>query len=351
MWWILGFIILMIVVWLIAMKIFPHTVTWREGLICLGGGSIIVATIVFASMYGQGSDTQILNGQVTKKVRDEVSCSHSYECNCYNSCSGSGSNRTCTRICQTCYEHSYDVDWDVYSTVGRLTIDRVDRQGLKEPSRWTQVYVGEPFAVESSYYNYIKASPFSIFNKTEVDKQTPTPAYLSVYDYYKINRITNFGSPFKQVGELNALLNESLKVLGPKKKVNIVVVLHNKGNMFSEVLRTKQLGGKINDVYVVLDVDREGVFNHVAVFSWSKNDLVNVGIRDALLDIGKWDAVAMNGVIAYNIDKYYEHRSIEEFKYLDDEIEIPTYAIWILMIFGLIFPVGSVYYAHKHDFS
>jgi hypothetical protein len=351
MWWIIGYAILLIIVWMIAMKIFPHTVTWKEGLISLGVQMVIVSAITFGSMYGQGSDTQILNGEVTKKVREEVSCSHSYDCNCYNSCSGSGSSRTCTRICQTCYEHSYDVDWDVYSNIGGLTIDRVDRQGLKEPRRWADVKIGDPFSREVGYYNYIKASPFSIFNKSELDKITAVPPYLAVYDYYKINRVINFGSPYKPTNELNDLLNNTLKVLGPEKKVNVVVVLHNKGNLFSEVLRTKQLGGKINDVTVVIDVDKDGVFNHVAVFSWSKNDLVNVSLRDALLDIGKWDAVAMNGVIGYNINRYYERRNIEEFRYLDDEVEVPTWAVWMLIVFGLVFPFGAVAFAHKNDFG
>lgn len=355
MWYIIGFAILLVVIWLVAMRMFPHTITLKEGLIILGVQSVLLSAIVFGSLYGQGSDRQILNGQVTGKLSEEVSCEHSYECNCYytTSCSGSGADRSCsqTRHCSTCYEHSYDVDWRVKSSVGDVLINRVDRQGLDEPPRFSSVLVGEPFAKEGNYYNYIKASPFSIFNKSTLDSKVVVPPYISVYDYYRINRVVDFGNGFKHDGTLNTLLNESLKTLGSTKKVNVVVVLHNKGQSFSEALKAKHLGGKINDVYVVLDITKEGVFNDVDIFSWSKSDMVNVSLRDALLDIGEYDAVEMNEIIKENISKYYIHRSVEEFKYLDDEVEIPKWAVWALMIIGLLFPFVGAFVAHKHEIA
>lgn len=278
-----------------------------------------------------------------------MSCEHSYSCNCTTICSGKP--LTCNRICQTCYEHFHDYDWVVESNVGRETISRIDRQGTDEPPRFTAVNIGESFATEETYYNYIKASPFSIFNKTELDKEVAVPSYLSVHDYYRINRVVDYGSKFKFDNQLNDLLNSSLKVLGPKKKVNVVVIIHSKGGLFAESIRAKHLGGKINDVYVVVDINEKGEFNSVSVFSWSKNDLVNIKVRDSLLDIGKWDAEKMNASISSNIDKHYQHRSIEEFKYLEEDVEIPKWAIWFVMIFGIMFPFGAAYVAHKHEIA
>lgn len=351
MWYIVGYAILLILVWVVAVKLFPHTITIKEGLIVLTVQTIVIGTIVFGSLYGQGSDTQILNGQVLSKQREVVSCEHSYSCNCRQSCSGSGKSRSCSTVCDTCYEHSYDVDWAVRSDVGSVTINRIDRQGLDEPPRWSSVYVGQPFSTESSYYNYIKASPFSIFNKTALDEKVEVPEYIGVHDYYKINRVVNFGSAFTDTKALNDLLNESLKNLGPKYKVNVVVVLHKKGDSFAETLKAKHLGGKINDVYVVIDIDKGGVFNNVAVFSWSKSDMVNIAIRDGLLDIGKFDAVKMNDVIAEAIKANYKHRSIEEFKYLEDEVEVPKWAIWLTMVFGILFPFVGALIAHKYEIA
>lgn len=348
MWWIIAFAVLLIIVWLFAMKLFPHTVTWKEGVLILCVQSVIIGAIVFGSLYGQGSDTQIVNGEVTGKERDVVSCEHSYSCNCITTCSGKGA---CSTICQTCYEHSFDVDWIVNSNVGSLLIDRTDRQGLKEPKRWSDVKIGEPFAAERNYYNYIKASPFSIFNKSQIEDKTAIPSYLRVHDYYRVQRVINYNAAYKNDDLLNDLLNESLKKLGPQKKVNIVVVLHSKGGMFSEALRAKQLGGKINDVFVVIDINNDGVFNGVNVFSWSKTDQVNVMVRDSLLDIGRYDAIAMNSAISNNIARYYQHRSIEEFKYLEDDVQIPKYAVWLLIVFGILFPFVGAYVAHKHEIA
>lgn len=348
MWWIvLGFAFFIGIVWLIANRIFPHTVTWKEGAIAIGVQSFIMAMVIGITLSVQGGDVQIINGQVTSKKSERVSCSHSYSCNCRNVCSGSGDKRTCTRVCDTCYEHSYDVDWIVQSDVGYVEIDRINRQGTKEPPRWTQVEIGEPFSVMSSYHNYIKASPFSIFNKSKLNEAVEVPQYLTVHDYYKVNRVINFGSQWTKVDELNRYLNESLRKLGPMKKANIVVYLHNKGKFFAEAVRTKHLGGKINDVYVVIDITQDGTFNAVDVFSWSKSDLVNVSIRDSLLDIGKFNATQMNEAISDGIKKHYVRRDIEEFKYLEDDIEIPDWLIVFLMVFGILFPFASAFVAHK----
>ena len=57
--------------------------------------------------------TELISGRVTSKEQNIVSCSHSYECNCHEVCSGSGSSRSCSNECGTCYEHLHDYDWDV----------------------------------------------------------------------------------------------------------------------------------------------------------------------------------------------------------------------------------------------
>ena len=49
--------------------------------ICLG----IVAAGLALEFYGVTSDTEIWSGSITQKQREEVSCRHSYECNCTTS--------------------------------------------------------------------------------------------------------------------------------------------------------------------------------------------------------------------------------------------------------------------------
>lgn len=349
MWFVIGFCIWIAIIWLIAVKLFPHTVTWKEGALMLGIQSILMVCVYYGSLYGKGHDVQILNGQVTNKYSERVSCEHSYKCRCYQSCSGSGKNRSCTEVCSTCYDHSYDMDWIVKSDIGSTEISRVNRQGTKEPPRWTAVYVGEPFSKESSYYNYIKASPFSIFNRNDVENKVEVPVYPSVKDYYKIERVIDFNSEYVHDGKFNAILNEKMKTLGPTKKVNLVVVLHSLDKGFEEAYKNKSLGGKINDVTVLLKVDKEGNINSVNVYSWSKDDILNIKIRDSILDVGKFDDQKVADAITDNIATSYEGKDIKEFKYLDSEVELPDWAVYFLLIFGTLFPFVSALVAQRVD--
>lgn len=347
--YIYGFIVLSAIVMIAAGFIFPHTVTWQEGLIGVGVQGAVIAVIFFGAFYGSGRDLQILNGMVTDKQQNRVSCEHSYRCRCRTTCSGSGKSRSCSQTCDTCYEHSFDYDWDVYSSVGNITIDRVDRQGTEEPPRWSQVKIGEFFAKESSYFNYIKASPLTIFDKSKMESDVEVPSYLRVHDYYRINRVINHKSKFNQnLTEVNDLLNEALKTLGSAKKVNVVMIYHQYDPLYVEAVRAKMLGGKINDVTVMINAENDGKVRSVNVFSWSRNDLVNVAIRDAILDHGVLDAKPLVNAITTNIVKHYDGKDIEEFQYLEANIDIPDWAFVLIMIFGLVFPFGWGYIAHAH---
>lgn len=345
-----GFVIFSIVAFLVAIKLFPHEITIKEVCVGICIQATIIAIVFFGSLYGKGHDIMILNGKVISKYKDKVSCEHSYSCNCITSCSGSGSSRSCYTVCQTCYEHSHDFDWVVDSTVGTLTINRIDRQGVDEPSRYTKVVIGEPFAKESSYFNYIKAAPLTLFDKKLLQDVKPVPNYIGVHDYYRINRVIVFGSEYKTSWSvLNEELNNALRELGNTKKVNIVVVVHNKDKNFVEQFKAKLYGGKINDVVVMIKPNEEGVLQDVSVFSWSKDSLVDIKIRDSILDSKSVvDQVQLAKNIVDNISAHYKARDIEEFKYLEASIEAPDSVILFIWIFGLLFPFIWSYIAHKH---
>src|SRR5580698_7591447 len=138
-------------------------------------------------------DTETWNGRVVSKRSEHVSCEHSYDCNPYPChCDKKGNCSTCYH---TCYEHSYDVDWEVFSSNGEeFEIARVDRQGTREPGRWTRVEMGEPTSKVHDYENYIKASPDSMFRRQGLTgryvEMKVLPEYpQDIYDYYRINRV------------------------------------------------------------------------------------------------------------------------------------------------------------------
>lgn len=249
----LYFLFLPPVIGAIAFKVLWHRqVNFAEMMANMVVASILVCIVYFAGLYSEMADTQILNGKVTSKQKERVSCSHSYPCNCTPTPCGKS---TCS-TCDTCYDHSHDFDWNADTTIGEFTIDRVDRQGVKEPPRWTTIKAGDPVSRTDAYVNYIKASPDSLFTFSRQlvnDFKGAIPDYpAAVYDYYKVNRVIADGVSIDS-GKWNSALSEALKDVGPAKQVNAVVLLTKRPDrLYASAVRSAWLGGKKNDVVVVV---------------------------------------------------------------------------------------------------
>lgn len=324
-------------------------------------GALAISFLVVFSVYQLSSmsmmrDVEILNGKVTSKQPVDVGCRHDYSCNCREECSSSGDTQSCSTVCDTCYEHSYDVDWDVYTTIGSLTIDPIDRQGLQEPPRWTQVRINEPVSAEHGYQNYIKASPQSLFNSAAnvmIEFRGKLPAHPSgIYDYYRVNRLVLSGvqAPANEVTAWNMGIGEILKEIGPSKQVNVVVVLTNSDNsLWANALRTEWLGGKKNEVVVIIGTPQYPEISWVNVFSWSQDDMLNVKLRDDIRELKTVDRTAVLNLIYVDIVKHFKRKPMEDYKYLRDEIEPDLLMIMLAMLLGVV-PFG-VYLARERLFK
>lgn len=346
-----------IIIAIVGRMVFNKTITWKEM-----GVQILICCLPIGIAYGLGSyaqtyDREILNGEVLSKERNEVSCSHSYSCNCVTSCSGSGNNRSCTEICQTCYDHSYDVDWDVLTNVGTLSIDRLDRQGLDEPPRWTSIRPGEPVAVEHGYTNYVQAVPSSLFNDKDVTTGDQfanlIPTYPRVYDYYHVNRIHAMGVSVPHQAELNQKLAEILKHLGPKKQANIHVVFVNTSDAtYRYALERAWLGGKKNDIVIMLGTPHYPEILWADVMTWalnSGNEVFHASLRNALTDMKTVDQDKLISTIDYWVPNKFDRFAHSNLEYLKDEINPPTWVYIFCIILGIFGGVGAMIYMHKND--
>lgn len=332
---------------IVAKLLWKHEFDWQEIALTIVFTVIITTALLFAGTYREMGDTQVVNGQVTSKERVKVSCSHSYSCHCHTSCSGSGKNRSCSEHCDTCYEHSYDVDWDVHSTVGRFTIDRVDRRGLDEPPRWSSVQINEPVSDTRWYTNYIKGAPESLFNKTLlVQNKYPIPAYPNkIYDYWHINRVVLDKVYLGDVVKLNNNLNLALRQLGPQKQVNIVPVFTSRDQDFARALEAAWLGGKKNDIVIVTGLDKDNeTIKWVYVFSWAKMSIVNVEIRDAVMALDKLDVDAYTNVVSQYVAKSFVRRPMQEFEYLKEDIDPPVWCVALAAFLGFFGSLGAGWY-------
>uniref|UniRef100_A0AAU8KWS3 Uncharacterized protein n=1 Tax=Serratia phage Kevin TaxID=3161161 RepID=A0AAU8KWS3_9CAUD len=332
-----------------AMKVNPNDRMTVCGIL---GAAVFVAMLLqglsyYAAISASSSDVEVLNGKVLSKSRERVSCEHSYECNCYyvETCSGSGTSRSCTRTrhCSTCYEHSYDVDWDVQTSVGTITINRIDRQGLGQPPRWTNVVLGEPVSRSHSYSNYILGNRDSLFakNKEFGEKfKDLIPEYPEVYDYYRFNRVLNLTGAYLPTVYWNSVLNDELKTLGPARQVNIIlVVTKDQPAEFFNGLIYNWAGGKKNDVIVVVNVD--GAQNITWVRSTSFADgMDNMELHHRIEDklLGQGMGVAVLKDITNGIAVGFNRVSMEKMEYLKWRPMSTWESVWVAFI-GLLLPL------------
>lgn len=310
---------------------------------------LIVTVGWHAGTYGNAIDTQVLNGEVTKKYKEKTNCTHSYSCNCTTSCTGSGTTRSCTTTCQTCYEHSHDFDWILQTTVGNIDIDRIDRQGVSEPPRFTAAKPGDPVASTRTYINYIKAASDSLFNSRSNSLAMEKfgnyiPRYpLEVYDYHYIDRVL-----FDRINVLdaklwNSTLAKALITLGPSKQANVVILITREADTaYAQAVHSAWLGGKKNDVIVVIGSPDYPNISWVQVLSWSDKEILKVSLRDSLMDLKTLSADTVIPMIYRHIDQQFVRKPMEDFKYLTEQFEAPDWLIGIIIFLaaaiGLVLP-------------
>lgn len=336
--------------------LFPHEISWAEVALNLVVVTVLVSVAYQTSKYAQARDVEVWNGQVLSKAKVKVSCSHSYSCPpCTESCSGSGSSRSCIKTCSTCYDHPYDFDWVLNTSIGKKHINRVDRQGVTEPPRFTVAQIGDPVAQTHSYINLIKAAPESLFNtvaEKSIREKFPhanLPYPSKVYDYHYIDRVLTAGFELFEKGQWNRHLAQSLRELGPTNEVNLVLVMtSDKDPQFAHALRSFWLGGKKNDVVVVLGVDQFPAISWVQVFSWSKEEVFKVQLRDALLELKTASPEAVFATTSHHIAQGFKRRDLKDFDYLKGEIDAPLWLILTLLALGSILSLGlSMFFARN----
>lgn len=350
------FLTLFIVPLLIAVFSFiqgGHRVTWKEFGLHVGIQSLVTAVTVFSLYHVNTRDLEILNGKISKKEKERVSCSHSYPCRCRSVSCGKGCRTT---VCSTCYSHLYDVDWAVYTTLkDRIEISRVDRQGLRMPQRWDQAVIGEPASVVRSFENFIKASPDSLFRHQGLVEKfasliPPYPGKL--YDYYRVDRVVSVGLTIPDIERwneilsgLNSDLNEALD-LAP----NVVLVLAQKQpNDYFYALEQAWVGGKENDVVLVVSVDETLGIQWAEVMAWTKDEFFKVRLRDDIASLGRFELEKVVGVLKEDISKYYVRKPMKDFEYLKSRI-VPTPLQWLVaMLVGTTVSIGLAIWTWHHD--
>lgn len=330
-------------------------ITWKEFLVQIVVQLAIAGIAAGIVSCANTHDTEVWNGSVVSKKKVWVSCSHSYQCNCRETCTGSGSNRSCSTTCDTCYEHSNDWDWDVYTSNSEtITINRVDRQGNHEPARWAAVALGEPTAVEHSYVNYVKGAPGTLFKRQgAIEKYASTiPKYPDrIYDYYKLDRLVTVGLSVPNAREWNIALEKLNAEIGSPRQVNIIVVLVNEEHReWYYALEEAWIGAKKNDVVLVVGVRADMMVMWSEVMTWTTDKTFVVKLRDDMFTISNpLTPEVMTQKLRSNIVAYHKRKPMKDFEYLSSSI-VPSTTQWVVtLIIGLLTSIGLSWLFHIHD--
>lgn len=335
---------------LVSWLLYKHEITYKE-LVFQGAGVLLSTLLGIGLLYVLGSaktwDTELRTGKVISKAPVHVSCEHQYKCG--ETCSvDSKGNRTCVPI--YCNEHAYDVDWDVQSTVGTFTIDRVDRRGTREPARFTKVKIGEPAVDSFGTRNYLLVdkdrfkAPADIMEKY----REQLPAYPRVFDYYRIDRVVNMTNIY--FSHLNVWLNEQLKDDARLKQVNIVVVVTYNDKDFYQALREHWNGGKKNDLLLVYGVNPD------SSIKWFRANTFADGQENQSF-IKQLETLALERKLDQDLIREQYILMLREFNRLPNEtfeymagFQTPSIGeLLFVMFFNLVISIGLAIYMVRTD--
>lgn len=149
-------------------------------------------------------------------------------------------------------------------------------------------------------------------------------------------------------------LNEVNAALGSRKQVNIMLMtVRNQPREWFYALEQRWLGGKKNDLTVVVSVDQQGVIQWVNVMAWCQNEMVKIVIRDSIMSVGKLQSIEdwgnVVGDIREGVTGFYIRKPMADFKYLESTIT-PTTTEWaISLVIGLLVAIGLGIVMIKND--
>lgn len=343
----------------VAKLIWPREIKFLEVLVTILVSLVFVSVIYFTGRAGMTWDNEIWNGKIVKKERTHDHYLRPYSCNCRQTCSGSGKNQSCSTTCDTCWEDRYTVNWAAHSTIGTFTIEHLDSGSRRvyqtpDPQRYSIIQKDDPCSLSSSFTNYVKAVPESLFHANPILAKKfvgMIPNYPgNIYDFYRVDRVLSVNVPVPELDKWNLGLSNILRDLGPGKQANAIIVFVNTNDPnYQYALESAWIGGKKNDIIVIVGVTSRPKIDWVAVSSWSKAEIFKVQLRDDIMALGEVKRDEMLKAIEQNTWNSFKRREMAEFEYLANEIEPPMWVTVFAALVGIAIIIGSSFYFYHND--
>jgi hypothetical protein len=330
-------------------------ITGKEFLVQFAIMVIITAILTLILSFQNLTYTEVWNGHVVGKERKKVSCRHSYDCNCREVCRGRGRSRSCRTVCDTCHEHSYDVDWKIYDNTGKIfNVEKEDRRGLIMPEFWARTKSGDPTSHTHSYKNYIKASSNSLFRKQGLLEKYKDvlPKYPNkIYDYYKLDRIITVGYSLPDIAKWNKELSLVNATVGVARQCNaIIVIVQEQPREYLYALEQYWLGGNKNDAILVISVRPDGNIIWADIIALVQDSMFKVRLRDGIQEIE--NIKYTDRIIKHfykNIMVHFKRKEMKNFEYLTATITPTITQYVIVIIINVIIATGLSILFHRED--
>jgi hypothetical protein len=318
-------------------RITPLEVLIQVGVV----GGLIVGGYYWTRWAGV-QDREIWNGRIARKETGWHGCCHSYPCNCREECSGTGDEETCHTVCDTCYEHSQDGYWSATSSNGeRVFYDGCNPPDQPVPSIWAAIRIGEPTAWEHRFTNYVRADPDALIRRDpSLRRFAPRlPPYPRVRGW-KARRFLFEGIVSAEAGRLDEALAELNADLGPAQQVNVIVVVAREAEpAYFEALRAAWLGGKKNDLVLVIGAPDFPAIAWARVMAWNRASGAEDELKGALARrvemLETFDGDAVLAALRAEITRGYQRRPFSELSYLMARARPSGRALAILFGVGL----------------
>ena len=351
-----------LVVLLGALAFVGRKMHWWEPVVLCAVSLIASAIGASISEASQTHATEFLGGWVTSA--EHIEPWNEWIDKTCTECLSRDSTGTCTNErtydCSYCDEHSdsygYETTvgsgffnseevWNTASVMfGKSFVD-LGRNSqcpfARNGNKWVSEWNGDsakmlPYFASHSYKNRVQAAP-TLFSFPTVD-----PTKSKVFEYPKgtgldhSSILTDGNLP--NYSKANDLLNYYNGKYGATKEVHAyLVVFKNQGPDAGRNQEAYWKGGGKNELVTTVGINNAGEITWAYVFSWSKEKMPNIVIRDSLMRMKKFDAYQVVELIGQEGVKKFTRRHFKEFDYIQIQPSNTSIAlVYILMLIASI---------------
>lgn len=329
--------------------------------------SPIVAGLFFVVMLGVqiGSitgDTELLHGTVLSKNPVTKSCPSGWNdwqddfCSEYTTrevldyCTGTpGKDYVCYYKTQYHYDYDTETRWYLKSTFGTDQIARVNPRGDRMPPRYDKIIVGEPYAMQHHYTNWLLV-PNNAFVYSSVTGYSVFK-YPFVYDLYRTKLV--IGDASAPYVDWNDTLRLWLRQNGAVHEINPIIILTHQPIEYVDAQMYAWKGGKKNDfeVFIGIDKDNKPLWIRPITFAKGyKNASVITDIESDFDKLPKDKALDKNFIeILFANFENYNRIHMTEFEYLKRSIELSGIQLVILVLLTLALQFAAVVALTKNE--